>query len=107
MRASHSGALCFVLANSADWNPCRVIIPVSCNFDQSSYERATATRVDPRLSTIQERRAGDIDMGPRSVANEFLQEFGRGNRAAPASFADVLNVRDLTFDLGVELFEHW
>src|SRR4029450_6981816 len=51
------------------------------------------------------RRAGDVQMDPRRVADELREEPGSGDRAAP-SLADVLDVRDLGIDqlavVGVE-----
>ena len=59
-----------------------------------------------RLWAIGERWACDIDVDPRHVSDELLEELCCGDRTAPASFANVLDVRNFAFDLFVEERKH-
>src|SRR3546814_11156480 len=53
---------------------------------------------------VAERRAGDVDVGPRdALADELLQEEGGDGGAAVAAGADVLHVGDVGVQLGPPL----
>ena len=53
---------------------------------------------EPGLGVVVPGGAGDVEMNPRRVAGEFLDEHGAGDGAAPFSAADVLDIRDGALD---------
>src|SRR5260370_33527479 len=53
---------------------------------------------EPRLCVVVPGGAGDVQVNPRRVAGEFLDEHGAGNRAAALAAADVLDVSDGSLD---------
>src|SRR5579883_3570192 len=46
-------------------------------------------------------RAGDVEMRPRRLVDEALQELRRGDAAAGPAAADVLHIRGVAVDLAV------
>src|SRR5664279_3577080 len=52
---------------------------------------------DPRLAVFNPGHSGDVEMDPRSVADEFLEEHRGGDGAAPAA-ATVDDVGDVGLD---------
>src|SRR5262245_28737745 len=76
------------------------------HFHQRPHAIATAARLNPGLARFQKRRASDVEMDPGFAADKLFEELGRGDRAAPAAVADVLDVGDFAADLLAVFGEH-
>ena len=59
-----------------------------------------------RLGAVRECGSGDVDVHPGNITDETLEKLGRGDRARPAAFANILDVGDFTLDQLVEQLEH-
>ncbi len=53
---------------------------------------------EPRLGVVVPGGTGDVQVNPRRVASEFLDEHGAGNGAAAFAAADVLDIGDGSLD---------
>src|SRR5688572_27699665 len=80
--------------------------PLARNLHQRPHEYSARAAVGPRFCFFDERRTGDVEVHPRFLFDELLEELGGADCSAPASFADVLDVGDFAFDLLVVLREH-
>src|SRR5260370_39564569 len=67
-------------------------------MDQGPEGYASGAFGEPRLGVVVPGGAGDVQVNPWSVAGEFLDEHGAGNRAAALAAADVLDVSDGSLD---------
>src|SRR6266853_1517591 len=61
-------------------------------MDESAKSHAGGAFGEPRLGVVIPGRAGDVQMNPRRVAGEFLDEHGAGDGAAAFAAADVLYI---------------
>ena len=64
-------------------------------LDERAHAEAGAALADVAVVRVRTRRAGDVEVDPRHVADELLQEQPGGQRAAVAAGADVLDVGDV------------
>ena len=55
-----------------------------------AHEFAAAAGVDPGFGLVEKGRAGDVDVGPRCVADELFQKLGGGDGSAPAALPTFL-----------------
>src|SRR5712664_4751859 len=66
--------------------------------DEGAEGYASGAFGEPGLGVIVPGGAGDVEVNPRRVAGEFLDEHGTGDGAAAFAAADVLDVGDGALD---------
>src|ERR1700676_4269896 len=81
--------------------------PAAGDFDQRSHECPARAAVGPGFWFFDERRAGDVDVGPGALVDELFEELGGRDCSAPATLAHIFDVGHFALDLLVVLREHW
>src|SRR6476646_10991996 len=83
-----------IVRKRSDW---RLSLEVLNELHQTTHCNSRWAFRDPGLGFFRPRRAGDVEMQPRGVFGELLQEHGGGDGAAPAA-PGVHDVGDARLD---------